>query len=237
MTKIEGVSAYPLSWPKGWRRTVPHLRKDGAEFKGGDPYQMIGTEKKYVGRKMITFDRARRLLMEELDRLKATSITLSTDIPLRLDGTPRADAFRAKMDPGIAVYFMLKGKQMVMAQDGYDNVAANTRSMGLAIVAMRQLERHGGGTMMERAFSGFAALPPPADMVPRRPWWEVFRYSADPAERELLTFPEVKARFHALAKKHHPDNAGGSQALMMEFNVALEDAEKDLVDNQGGGER
>jgi hypothetical protein len=50
---------------------------------------------------------------------------------------------------------------MTMACDRFDNAAANMRSLGLAIEAMRQLERHGGGAMMEKAFSGFVALPPP----------------------------------------------------------------------------
>ena len=48
-----------------------------------------------------------------------------------------------------------------MACDRFDNAAANMRSLGLAIEAMRQLERHGVGTMMERAFTGFVALPAP----------------------------------------------------------------------------
>ena len=47
-----------------------------------------------------------------------------------------------------------------MACDCFGSAAANMRLPGLAIEAMRRLER-GGGAMMERAFSGFAALPPP----------------------------------------------------------------------------
>ena len=33
---------------------------------------------------------------------------------------------------------------MVMATDAFSNIAANVRSLGLAIEALRQLERHGG---------------------------------------------------------------------------------------------
>ena len=57
-----------------------------------------------------------------------------------------------------------------MARDAYKTVAGNMRSLTLAIEAMRQLERHGGSTMMERAFQGFAAIAPP-DW--KKPWREV----------------------------------------------------------------
>jgi hypothetical protein len=39
----------------------------------------------------------------------------------------------------------------------------NMRSLTISIEGLRQMERHGGATMMERAFDGFAALPPPED--------------------------------------------------------------------------
>lgn len=123
---------------------------------------------------------------------------------------------------------MLKGKPFVMAQDRYHDVAANIRSLALAIEGMRQLERHGGGTMMERAFSGFAALPPPEGTIPKRPWWEVMRYSKDPAERELLSVGEVEARFRNLAKKFHPD-AGGTAAEFAELEQAKADAIQDIA--------
>ena len=48
-----------------------------------------------------------------------------------------------------------------MAMDRFTSVAGNLRSLTLAIEAMRQLNRHGGGTMMERAFAGFVAIAPP----------------------------------------------------------------------------
>jgi hypothetical protein len=63
-------------------------------------------------------------------------------------------------DLGLAIYFVLNGRPLAMACDCFDIAAANMRLPGLAIEAMRRLERHGGGAMMERAFSGFAALPP-----------------------------------------------------------------------------
>ena len=98
---------------------------------------------------------------------------------------------------------------MVMACDRFERIAANMRSLGLAIEAMRQLERHGGGVMMERAFAGFAAIAPPRD------WRRVLGF-------DQLHTPDaetIDARFKQLAKTHHPD-VGGSEAAMAELNAA-----------------
>ncbi|MGB1215516.1 MAG: hypothetical protein ACPG4X_19255, partial [Pikeienuella sp.] len=83
-------------------------------------------------------------------------------------------------DPGIAVYFTWKKRPYVMARDLFDRAEDNLRSLALAIEGMRQMQRHGGSHMMEKAFSGFAALPPPdapinmggPDALPR-PWNDV----------------------------------------------------------------
>lgn len=146
----DNQTAFPLAWPDGWPRTPPHRREQSHPFGGA--------------RFPLTFDRARQQLLEELVRLRAQKIILSTNVPLRQDGQPYANAATARMDdPGVAVYFRLKDRPLAMARDGFANIAANMRSLFLAVDGLRQLERHGGGYMMERAFSGFAALPPPLD--------------------------------------------------------------------------
>jgi hypothetical protein len=50
---------------------------------------------------------------------------------------------------------------MVMARDGFSSVAGNLRSLAMAIEGLRQLERHGGSLVLERAFEGFRAIAPP----------------------------------------------------------------------------
>lgn len=140
------ASAFPLEWPQGWPRTS---RRASTHNFGGHIYG-------------LSFDRARRQLFEELARLGAKSVVLSTNVPLRNDGVPYASAAdRILDDPGVAVYFTLKGRQFAMARDGFVHIAANMRSLSLAIEGLRQLERHGGSHMMDLAFSGFTALPPP----------------------------------------------------------------------------
>lgn len=227
--RLEEVQAYPLCWPDGWPRTPNHVRKDGAQFKSGDVYEWQNGQKVYVGRKRVSFDRARRLLRDELDRLGAKGIVVSTNAELRNDGEPRADSAKRRLDdPGIAVYFQLKGKPMVMAQDAFDNLAANTRSLGLAIDALRALDRHGGGTMMERAFAGFTALPSPDGAKPKRPWQTVLNYSLDPDDLMDLSAEEVEARFRTLAKRRHPDVDGGSVEAFQELQEARDEAVRSL---------
>lgn len=218
------VTAYPLRWPEGWARTAPNLRKGGSRFRVAADFQSsVPGGETWRGTKLITFDRARKLLRAELERLGAEHIVLSTNVKLRNDGEPSAGAAERKLsDPGVAVYFKFRGKSMVMAQDTFEGIAANMRSLGLAIEAMRQLERHGGGTMMERAFTGFAAIAPP-DW--KKPWREVFGVKPDwtPTQPSDLTL-----LYRDKARLRHPDS-GGSTQLMAELNVAYEAAKEELL--------
>jgi hypothetical protein len=64
---------------------------------------------------------------------------------------------------------------------------------------------------LERAFAGFAPLPPPTQ------WWDTLQVRHD-AGREV-----IEAAFRRLALEHHPDR-GGSSDKMAELNRAREDA-------------
>jgi len=202
------TSAYPLSWPEGWKRTTDSARKNYGPFK-------------------TTFDKARRDLYDELRKLGAKHVTVSSNIPLRLDGQPRADqARRSIADPGVAVYFELRGRRMVMARDAFTSVHDNLRSIGLGIEHLRGLERHGGATMMERAFEGFAALPEPGNASHRRKWWQVLGFTAEPTPGDN-GYDYAEAKFRELARTAHPD-VGGSHEQMAELNAAIAEARKVL---------
>lgn len=215
------TEAYPLRWPDGWPRTPESSRTRGSHFRRGG----------WNG-SLPTFAMGRSDVMTELQRMGGvTNVTISSNVPVRVDGVPQGnfDPNKTTMkDPGVAVYFMRKGRPYAMAQDAYDTTGVNLRSLALAIEAMRAIERHGGGTMAGRAFDGFAALPPPVGARPKRPWWEVLRYSPHPEDREFLSAPEVEARFRALAKKLHPD-AGGSDDEMSELNEARDEAIREIT--------
>lgn len=188
--------AYPLSWPTGWPRTKYYQRESDRRFHGS----VYG----------LTIGRSRDGLLGELARLGAASVVISSNLRLRQDGLPYSDQRRVD-DPGVAVYFTLEKRQMVMAADRFQTPEGNMRSLGLAIEAMRQLKRHGGGAMMERAFSGFAALPPP------RSCWEVLGVA--PGSNRAM----IERAFRERATTSHPDR-GGSNAAMAELNDARDRA-------------
>lgn len=189
---MTGVSSSPLSWPAGWPRTASHRQDRG--------YQFNKSGAAGFREKPISFADARDGLFDELRRLGAKSPVVSTNHPVNRYGVP-TESKRRLPDEGVAVYFQLKERPMVMASDRFDSAAANMRSLALAIEAMRQLERHGGGTMMERAFSGFVALPAP--MSPH----EVL------GVRPGATPEEIDTAFRLKAKSAHPDAGGSAEAM------------------------
>lgn len=205
------TSAYPLSWPVGWQRAKHRNRHV--------PFS-------------VTPDRAVHSLYAELRKIGATHVVVSSNAPLRNDGTPYRDALSERLDdPGVAVYFQRNARPMVMAQDAYSMPYANIRSLALAIEAMRAIERHGGGHMMERSFDGFAQLPPPAGSSeqPQRPWREVLDMQG--VDQTLITDFQraiMEDRYRKLAKERHPDKPGGSHDAFAELNIAVQRAREEL---------
>lgn len=188
---------YPLYWPEGRPRTPTH-RRQRSRFRTG-------------------FGMAVREVMGELRRLGARSCVVSTNVPTRRDGLPLASAKRVD-DPGVAVYFRYKDRQMAFACDRWDKAEDNIWAVAKTIVAMRGIERWGSGDMTDSAFSGFQALPPPS----KRKWREVLMVG-DAA----LTIDVAEKIYRQLAKEAHPDT-GGSEDRMAELNVAIADARMEL---------
>ncbi len=200
------LTAFPLCWPAGWPRE--HRRRAP---KSSDPITQ-------------SFAWARDRLCAELDRLGATETILSTNVPLNISGQPRGDFRDILPDPGVAVYFRLKDKPLTMAADCFDRVSSNLHRLALALAYLRGLERHGGGVMLERAFTGFMALPDPNR---RKTWHEAL--GIEPGV--VLTVEVIEGRFRDLLLRHHPDR-GGSESLMAEINVARDEALRSLTNRQ-----
>jgi hypothetical protein len=194
-----GAEAFPLQWPEGWPRTIAWKRS-----------------KSRFG-KNLGFSEIKKL-QSELRLLGAQAVVISSNVPLRSDGLPYASEVNRRYgDPGVAVYFTLKGKPLSMARDRYPTPWENIRSLILAISAIRSIERHGGSTMMERAFAGFASIAPP-DW--KKPWREVFGVKPD-------WHGDIAQLYRDKARKRHPD-AGGNDSLMAELNVAYAEAKQEL---------
>lgn len=209
------ITAYPLSWPPGWKRTAPVSRTFGR----------FGTARRRDGNSWrsaqdITVAQATQRLRDELGRMavRDDDLVLSTNLRLRLDGLPRSDQAQPA-DPGAAVYWNdpWSAAPRCMAIDCYTKVEQNIAALAATIEAMRAIERHGGAVVLERAFTGFTALPPPIVAGMARPWWEVLGVPRD-ADRAA-----IDSAFRRLSSQHHPDK-GGTAERMAEINTARDAA-------------
>jgi hypothetical protein len=208
------IPAYPLQWPAGWPRTDI----------GAQRYAKFGSKKGSAGRMTdITVAEATGRVLAELARMgiDREDVVISTNLTLRLDGFPRSGQ-AAPRDAGAAVYWQsVKGARRVMAIDQYYRVEENLAAIAATLDAMRAIERHGGAQILDRAFTGFAALPAPTG---QRKWRDVLEVSAG----WNVSLDDVKDRYRRLARERHPDRAGGSDAAMSELNVALRQAEQEI---------
>ena len=202
----EPKTAYPLSWPVGWRRTQRQYRQRSNFSKA---------------RNALSVAEGTKRVLDELRRFGVPDykVILSTNIQVRLDGLPYSNQ-KEPQDPGVAIYWKRQGKDQVMATDTYDRVADNLAAIAASLEAIRAIERHGGSQIMDRAFLGFTALPAPEQ------WRDVLEMPQDAPTHK--TVREV-ARDHymRLAKKHHPDN-GGNAEQMARINRAWSDAQREL---------
>lgn len=185
------AQSYPLFWPSGKPRTKIPARATFGE---------------------LTFDRARMQLRREIGLLGAKDVILSTNLSLRNDGEPRSNQ-RVPDDRGIAVYFNHKGRPMCFACDQWQSMEHNVRAITKTIEAIRGIERWGGGSMVEQAFSGFTALPAPEPFRPTELWWAVIGVQAHTPTVEVI------GAYREKAKLLHPDN-GGDQMKMAALNKA-----------------
>jgi hypothetical protein len=204
---------YPLCWPANWKRTTARTRAQFGRMKDAAP----GI---YVGKTRLSISDSMDRIAYELERFGVPSenVIVSTNLPVNIYGAPRGDRGEPG-DPGAAVYWTHKGKQQCMAIDRYDRVADNLAAIAATLDALRAIERHGGGSIIERAFIGFAALPASVE----KPWREVMQFGLSTPTPEM-----IETRFRLLAKQRHADLPGGTHDEMVELNAARASALAEL---------
>lgn len=195
-------SSYPLSWPVGWPRCKS---PDRARFSARNAV----ADSAYRHKRGVTIAEARARMLAEMNRLGATGVLISTNVPTRQDGLPYSNATEPK-DHGVAVYFRLKQEPRVLACDKWDRVADNLVALSKHVEAVRGQVRWGVGSL-EQAFGGYKAL---TEAGARREWWEVLGVA------QGAYWDEIELRREELLFKHHPDR-GGDQAIAAEVNAAF----------------
>ncbi|WP_431276209.1 J domain-containing protein [Variovorax ureilyticus] len=196
------AEAYPLQWPTGRARTE-RWRREPAPFD-------------------VTFARARDDIVREVELLTGTRhygdayVVISTNTALARDGLPLAGQ-RQPDDPGVAVYFTYKKRQMSFACDRWTKIEDNMRAISKTIEALRSIARWGTGDMLEAAFTGFEALPAPGAV---RAWWEVLGVARH------ATKDEITQAYRRAAMDAHPDR-GGSHDRMAELTRARDEGMRD----------
>jgi len=184
---------YPLAWPDGWARTDERARK--------------------ASRYDVSEAKATSGVVDSLRMMKVAQhdVVISTNKRLRRDGLPYAND-REPGDPGVAVYWVRKGKAVVIPCDCWRTVRENMRAIGLYLEALRMMERTGASAIADRIFEGFARLPPAQDC------WQVLGLHRDDSDMDV-----VHAKHRQLALEHHPDR-GGNAETMARINLARDEA-------------
>lgn len=191
------MESYPLQWPVGRNRTPERER--------------------HIGLNKMHGNRIRQLLNSELRKMGVTNIIVSSNAAIRRDGQPYTN--QRVDDPGVVLYFTRKGQDIAISCDAWHTVDANLRAIGLTVKAIRGMERWGTEEMIDRAFTGFAALPANVIVTPNitREWFEVLEVS--PSAGADVIRAAYKAKLHIV----HPDK-GGSAAAFEELQRAYKEA-------------
>ncbi|HFD86900.1 MAG TPA: J domain-containing protein [Gammaproteobacteria bacterium] len=200
----EHITASPLTWPEGWKRTKSPVRSRFGKLN-----------------KPVTVSRATDFVLTELERMgiKSWNIIISTDLQLRNDGLPRSNQ-REPDDHGAAVWWKDGDDQRVIALDKYDRIADNLYAIGKTIEAMRGIDRWGGGEILNRTFTGFTALPNPDA---EENWRDVL--GCHGTEQEQPDY--VRIRYMALRASQHPDR-GGSAEQFHRIQEAYKQAQREF---------
>jgi hypothetical protein len=186
------IEAYPLQWPVGYKRTAA---RTWSKFKQSP-------------------DKVQAMLNSQVRSLGGTGLVISSNVNIRKDGAMYSDMMSANLpDPGIAVYFKYKDKDIVMCCDTYLKPWENAYALAKAIEALRKMEQLWGvSEFLERSFTGFKALPDSRDISA---WHDVLGIAPN------ANAAMIKEAYRKMAQVHHPD-AGGSVEMFNRISRAYQ---------------
>lgn len=199
MSNDKSVSSYPLTWPEGWART---RTRDRSRFKSKSISQCVSDVLHQLGQMGIN----------------DYNIIISTNLRLRIDGLPYSNQPQPQ-DPGVSVWWHKSpdNDRKVIAVDKYARVEENIYAIAMTLDAMRGIKRWGGGEILDRAFTGFVALPPPST----ESWRDVLEYDGNNVF--------IAKDFYLVARsKAHPDK-GGSTEKFQAVEQAWTECQKELI--------
>jgi hypothetical protein len=192
------TTAYPLTWPDHIERAK---QREAGRFKTSLSAAINNVKGSISGFAKDSGKRVENVII-------SSNVTLGESLP---------------SDPGVAVWFSWEGMQVAIPVDRYASVEANLQAIHHVLEARRTELRHGTLALVKASFRGFIALPAPAGQR-KRSWQEVLRLDTG-----LMSSKEtIEFAYRALAKKAHPDIAGGSTEAMAELNAARGEALKEL---------
>lgn len=203
------IAAYPLAWPVGWKRVDASQRTTGKFGTGERRYSSDGQHSRVHKKDLTVADGVERIL-SELGRMgvERQDIVISTNLRLRLDGLPRSNE-PEPTDPGAAAYWLERFANgqptRCMAIDQYARVADNLGAIAATLYAMRAIERHGGAEILNRAFSGFTALPAPGQ-TSAVSWRDVLGH-------DITNIEQLENAYARCRSTAHPDKGGTSDSF------------------------
>ena len=193
--------SYPLQWPVGYKRSS------------------IRTESRFKQ----TSEKAQTFLRDEIYRLNAKNLVISSNVNVRNDGYLYADMCNSKIsDPGVAIYFRYNDKDISMCCDKYQKPWENIYALARAVEGIRMMARDGVSEFLDRAFTGFKQI---AAISSFDPWFVLGIASTKDVS-------EIKRAYHKQAAVHHPEKGGDAnrfQQLNDAYKLALKFAESSTL--------
>lgn len=185
---------YPLRWPIGWERTKkPTLSNFGKDHRP-------------------SIYKANSYLKDQLRLFKAKSVIVSSNLRLKIDGEPYSRQ-KPLDDNGVAVYFVWNNTDCVIACDTFLNPGCNIWAVAKTIDALRLIDRYKCTEILNRAFSGFKALPEKGTETKQQlSPWQILDLFPGASQKAINRAYRAKAK---QGPYRHPDNGGSSDMFFL----------------------